>query len=78
MKDKIVLVTAATRGIGKACVMEFAQRGAAVFMGARNLEAARTECDNLQKMGFDVRPVFNDASRSREHRESPREPHIRC
>ena len=62
MKDKIVLVTASTRGIGKACVMEFAQRGAAVFMGARNIEAARTECDNLQKMGFDVRAVFNDAS----------------
>ena len=62
MKDKIVLVTAATRGIGKACVMEFARRGATVFMGARNIEIGRTECDNLQKMGFDVRPVFNDAS----------------
>ena len=62
MKDKIVLVTAATRGIGKACVMEFARRGATVFMGARNIENGRTECDNLQKMGFDVRPVFNDAS----------------
>ena len=62
MKDKIVLVTAATRGIGKACVMEFARRGATVFMGARNIETSRTECDNLQKMGFDVRLIFNDAS----------------
>ena len=62
MKDKIVLVTAATRGIGKACVMEFARRGATVFMGARNIETGRTECDNLQKMGFDVRFIFNDAS----------------
>ena len=62
MKDKIVLVTAATRGIGKACVMEFARRGATVFMGARNIEAGRTECDNLQNMGFDVRFIFNDAS----------------
>ena len=62
MKDKIVLVTAATRGIGKACIMEFARRGATVFMGARNMDANHTECDNLQKMGFDVRPVFNDAS----------------
>ena len=62
MKDKIVLVTAATRGIGKACVMEFARRGATVFMGARNMDAAHAECDNLQKMGFDVRFIFNDAS----------------
>lgn len=62
MKDKIVLVTAATRGIGYACAVEYAQRGALVFMGARNMDTARSECEKLQKMGFDVRPVFNDAS----------------
>ena len=39
LKDKIVLVTASTRGIGWAIVNACAKEGAIVYMGARNLNS---------------------------------------
>ena len=47
LKDKVVLVTASTRGIGLACVKACAKEGAAVYMAARNLELAKEEADKL-------------------------------
>lgn len=35
MRNKIVLVTGATSGIGKAVAKELAERGAKVFVGGR-------------------------------------------
>ena len=41
LKNKIVLITASTRGIGLACVKACAKEGATVYMAARNLELAK-------------------------------------
>lgn len=63
LKDKTVLITASTRGIGLACVKMCAKEGAAVYMAARNLELAKEEADKLNSQGFNVKYVYNDASK---------------
>lgn len=47
LKNKVVLVTAPSRGIGLACVKACAKEGAAVYMAARNLEQAQQIVDTL-------------------------------
>ena len=63
LKDKVVLITASTRGIGLACVKACAKEGASVYMAARNLERAREIVDALSEEGFQVKCVFNDATK---------------
>lgn len=64
LKDKIVLITASTRGIGLACVKACAKEGALVYMAARNLELAKEEADKLNAQGYNVKYVYNDASKA--------------
>ena len=63
LKDKVVLITASTRGIGLACVKACAKEGATVYMAARNLDLAKEEADKLISQGYNVRYVYNDASK---------------
>ena len=63
LKDKIVLITASTRGIGLACVKACAKEGATVYMAARNLELAKEEADKLIFQGYNVKYVYNDAGK---------------
>ena len=62
LKDKVVLVTASTRGIGLACVKACAAEGAIVYMAARNAARAQSVNDGLSAQGMTVRTVFNDAT----------------
>lgn len=62
LKDKIVLVTASTRGIGLAIVKACAKEGAVVYMAARNREVAENEAEKLNSKGYRVKYVYNDAS----------------
>ena len=59
LKDKVVLITASTRGIGLACVKKCAKEGARVYMAARNVERAREIADTLNG----VKCVYNDATK---------------
>ena len=63
LKDKVVLITASTRGIGLACVKACAKEGAIVYMAARNLDLAKEESDKLNSQGYTVKYVYNDASK---------------
>ena len=63
LKDKVVLITASTRGIGLACVKKCATEGAAVCMAARNIERAQETADALNAEGCNVKCVFNDATK---------------
>ena len=63
LKDKIVLITASTRGIGLSCVKACAKEGATVYMAARNLESAKEEADKLNSQGCNVKYVYNDAGK---------------
>ena len=57
LKDKVVLITASTRGIGLACVKKCAKEGARVYMAARNIERAQEIANTLNG----VKCVYNDA-----------------
>ena len=63
LEDKIVLITASTRGIGLACVYACAREGATVYMAARNRESAEKTASELNAQGYRVNCVYNDASR---------------
>lgn len=63
LKDKAVLITASTRGIGLACVKACAKEGAIVYMAARNLEQAQVAADSLNAEGCRVKCVYNDATK---------------
>lgn len=62
LQQKVVLVTAATRGIGLACVKACAKEGATVYLGARDLARAGEVVRQLSREGLLVHPVFCDAS----------------
>ena len=59
LKDKVVLITASTRGIGLACVKKCAKEDARVYMAARNMERAQEIANTLNN----VKCVYNDATK---------------
>ena len=59
LKDKVILVTASTRGIGLAIVKKCVQEGARVYMAARDPERAQEIASTLN----DVKVVYNDATK---------------
>lgn len=63
LKNKVILVTASTRGIGLACVKACAKEGAIVYIAARNLEVAEETANELNKQGYHVKCVYNDAGK---------------
>lgn len=63
LKDKVVAVTASTRGIGLAAAQACAREGAVVFLAARNPERAEIEAEKLRKEGWRVFCVYNDAGK---------------
>lgn len=63
LKDKVVLVTASTRGIGLAVVKACAKEGATVYMAARNLNLAKEVAKMPDFCGCEVKYVYNDAQK---------------
>ena len=59
LKDKVILVTASTRGIGLAIVKKCVQEGAKVYMAARDPERAQEIASTLNG----VKVVYNDATK---------------
>lgn len=58
LKNKVILVTASTRGIGLAIVKKCAEEGARVYMAARNMERAQEIAHTLDG----AKCVYNDAT----------------
>ncbi|MEP7171491.1 MAG: SDR family oxidoreductase [Bacteroidota bacterium] len=62
MNGKIVIITGATSGIGKACAIAFAEKGASVIISGRN-EAKLNEAENiLRKITENVLAIRGDVS----------------
>ena len=59
LKDKVILVTASTRGIGLAIVKKCAEEGAKVYMAARDMSRAQAIANTLNG----VKCVHNDATK---------------
>ncbi|MGQ3014507.1 MAG: SDR family oxidoreductase [Flavobacteriales bacterium] len=67
-KDKVVIVTGASSGIGKAYTEAFAAAGAAVVMAARNAEAMEEIRRNLEQKGTRTLVVKADVSQEEDCR----------
>ena len=63
LENKVILITASTRGIGYACVEACAREGAVVYMAARDLERAKAAAEQLNARGGQVNCVYNDATK---------------
>ena len=59
LKDKVILVTASTRGIGLAIVKKCVEEGARVYMAARDMARAQEIANTLNG----VKCVYNDATK---------------
>ena len=59
LNDKVILVTASTRGIGYAIVKKCAMEGARVYMAARDLDRAQETAKTLPG----TKCVYNDATK---------------
>ena len=59
LKNKVILVTASTRGIGLAIVKKCSNEGARVYMAARDPERAQEIANTLEH----VKCVYNDATK---------------
>jgi short-subunit dehydrogenase len=62
MKDKVVVITGASSGIGLATAKEFAQLGASVVIAARSSEILHSIESSLRSSGYEVLAVTTDVT----------------
>ncbi|SEF44792.1 SDR family oxidoreductase [Algoriphagus boritolerans] len=61
-KDKVVIVTGATSGIGEACAVIFGKQGAKVVITGRNKEKLDLSSNRLKSLGIEVLAILADAT----------------
>ena len=62
MKDKVVIITGASSGIGKALAYEFSRRGSKIVIGARNHEQLSNIAQDIKQNGGEVVFAVTDVS----------------
>ena len=62
MKDKVVVITGATSGIGKALVYEFSEKGAKCVIGARNHQKLTEIAEDIKSKGREIAFCQTDVS----------------
>ena len=63
MKDKVIIITGASSGIGKALAVECARRGAKLSLGSRNSEQLKANSEELLKITSHVLITATDVTR---------------
>jgi short-subunit dehydrogenase len=69
MKDKVIIITGATSGIGKALAYEYASRGANLVISGRNFDKLLEIATGLTRSGISVLPVKTDVTSETDCRE---------
>lgn len=62
MKNKVVIITGASSGIGKALAFEFGNKGAKIVITGRNKENLQIAAEELIKAKIDVTAIICDSS----------------
>ena len=62
MKDKVVIITGGTSGIGRALAFEFGTKGCKVVITGRNADALRDTYNDLVANGVDIHSVVADVT----------------
>ncbi|SFB76083.1 Short-chain dehydrogenase [Flexibacter flexilis DSM 6793] len=62
MKDKVVIITGGSSGIGKACALVFGKAGAKVVITGRRADALNEAVTELKSKGITVKGVVADVS----------------
>jgi len=75
LSGNVALITAAARGIGRACALALAEAGADIILGLRQKESAGDLVEEIRKMGRGVLPVQMDVSRLDEIKAGVKEGH---
>ena len=57
LKNKVVVITGGTDGIGRGCALAAVREGATVVVTGRNQERGRATVDLVARQGFSVRYV---------------------
>jgi short-subunit dehydrogenase len=66
MKNKLVIVTGASSGIGKACAIRFAQKGANIVLAARSAERLKEVATEISKYDVEVLSLVTDVSKEQD------------
>jgi dehydrogenase/reductase SDR family protein 7B len=68
MKDKVVVITGGSSGIGKALAEEFGSRGSKILITGRNKTELDAAVDELAKKGITISGFQSDVSRENDNR----------
>lgn len=67
LEDKVAIVTASTRGTGRAMIERFAKEGASVYMAVRKMDMGEKIAGELREKGGKVQVVFFDAAEEKSY-----------
>lgn len=62
MKDKVIMITGASKGLGKALALQFAKEGAKLSICARNIAPLRKVEEEIKAIGAEVIAIEADVS----------------
>jgi NAD(P)-dependent dehydrogenase (short-subunit alcohol dehydrogenase family) len=63
LNGQVALVTASSKGIGRACALALAEAGADIILGLRDVNCGKTIIKQIREMGREVLPVQMDVTR---------------
>jgi NAD(P)-dependent dehydrogenase (short-subunit alcohol dehydrogenase family) len=75
LKDQVVLVTAAARGLGRACALACAHAGADIALGLRDMKSDGGVTAEIEKLGRRVLPLQMDVSKMEQIQSAVAEAH---